>query len=667
MKSSFLPYSDNISTTNDFNSSKISQTTKATAIVAPQRKTYNFDEITNFTDSKPPFKSATLGRPTRPTLNWRNKDEKSEKSVKDKIAMFSNSTSDISLIIPKQTYKDRGNGNGSMRNNAKSIENIFASDAIKPASRVSSKKKAMSMENLDDYTDDVEIEEEVKTYTPVSKPVSSYNRPPLLSMNRAQSVEHLMSTPSLPFRPPPPTTAPISLERRISFNGYPNEENRQKSIANILENRKKNISKLRGLVIPDKVPENDLQGGQKVFDLPVIRSKECDLIKNISTPSTRRTYSDFESHSVRPRTFIRKVKKLSKIFCHKIKINFLQEFSSLDDDRTKTSPPIKPPRTSLIIGKSTTAATDESDSESYLSSRISSPPISPVAKKPLVRTLSSNSSLSSNSTLTSGSGSQASCSSNGSGSPENRNNNSEAASRKLILASSKSRSGRECLVDKSWRDGDSTDGGIDDDSKQRVSKVKTRSMTNYKLANPSDNLVDKVINVATYVEVISSDSEDKTSSSSSTQKTIVNESTSSIKNDMAKWVRKEASKTETATNVSRTLPKSLEPTKKLNLSEIRKNFEKQSTAPPPPPIMSPRTPTKEKSYHNRYSSWDSIASSSSGVSSELLGTGTGTNNPESLQTNQSDFGSFSSFGSSHSLITPQVIFYNEFKNLTLTL
>lgn len=328
---------------------------------------------------------------------------------------------------------------------------------------------------------------------------------------------------------------------------------------------------------------------------------------------------------------------------------------SFEDDRTKTTPPIKPPRTSLIIGKSNATATDESDSESYLSSRISTPPISPVAKKPLVRTLSSNSSLSSNSTLTSGSGSQASCSSNGSGSPENRKNNSEApASRKSIVASSKSRSGRECL-DKSWRDEDSTDGGIDDDNKQRFSKVKTRSMTNYKLAGPGDNLVDKVINVATYVEVMSSDSEEKneTSSSTSTQQTVINEVPPVTKSDLAKWVRNEASKAE----VPRKIPKSLETPKKMNLSEIRRNFEKQTAAPQPPPsIMSPRTPIKEKISHNRYSSWDSIASSSSGVSSELLGTGTGTNNSESLQTNQSDFGSFSSFGSSHSLITPQVKF-----------
>lgn len=288
---------------------------------------HTFEELTNFTDTKPPFKSATLGR--RTTSNWRNNDEKSEKSVKDKIAMFSNSTSDISHILPKSTtVKDKSMSNGSMRNSAKSIENIFSADFNTPTrsilssingDRGSNKKKAMSMENLDDYTDD-DIDstvEEIKSYTPVSRPMTLQSRPPLLNLNRAQSVEHLMNPPILPSRPPPPTTAPIySLERRISFNGYTNapqtEEHRQKSIANIIESRKKNLSKLRGLVIPDKVPENEVQANQKLyFDLPVIRSKECDLIKNISpTPTSiaaRKTFSEFEYVRPAPRTMLKKV------------------------------------------------------------------------------------------------------------------------------------------------------------------------------------------------------------------------------------------------------------------------------------------------------------------------------------------------------------------------
>lgn len=385
------------------------------------------------------------------------------------------------------------------------------------------------------------------------------------------------------------------------------------------------------------------------------------------------------------------------------------------------SPPIKPPRTSLIISR--TSATDESDSESCMSSR-ASPPTSPVAKKPLSRTHSSetNTSMSSNSTLTSGSGSQASCSSNAS-SPDGRiiNNNSKQSngnggdigtSRKSILASSKSRSGRECL-DKSWRDEDSTDGGgIDHDDRRRVSKAKSSrtsssnsAMINYKLVSAGDNLVDKVINVATYVEVVSSDSDEKpeankmslpvaktdTSSTTAAAATVTMTTTATASfakkeapqgnhmlSDMAKWVRSEATKVsepaivvkqETAsTEIKTTACKVLEPPRKLSLAEIRKNFENKAVANNEKQqttaqtihasnnLTNGTTPTKsikEKpiSNHNRFSSWDSVGSSSSGVSSEMLGTGTGTHNSESLQT---DFGSFSSFGSSHSLITPQV-------------
>lgn len=318
--------------------------------------------------------------------------------------------------------------------------------------------------------------------------------------------------------------------------------------------------------------------------------------------------------------------------------------------------------------------------------------------------------MSSNSTLTSGSGSQASCSSNAS-TPDGRiinnngkqsgNDNEIGTSRKSILASSKSRSGRECL-DKSWRDEDSTDGGgIDNDDRRRMSKAKTRSsMINYKLVSAGDNIVDKVINVATYVEVISSDSDEKpeansilpvakNDTSSTTTKMITasvpTTAKASVKkeapqanhmlSDMAKWVRSEATKVsepivvkQEASTEIRTTAKVLEPPRKLNLAEIRKNFENKT-------VCSNTNNEKQQTQtihnsnltngvtqsktikerpianHNRFSSWDSVGSSSSGVSSEMLGTGTGTHNSESLQT---DFGSFSSFGSSHSLITPQV-------------
>jgi len=661
----------------------IKSKTPPTAIVAPlvPRKVmhrHNSDDISSVDtkSSLPPFKSATLGR-QRPTLNWRNKDEKSEKSVKDKIAMFSNSTSDVSHIMPKTPFKEKRHAI------AKSTENIFSSSidcastpktkAAHRSSGASKMKKAMSAETLDDYeADEARVIE--MNYTPVSKPVSLQSpalsaKPLTLSIgSRALSVENLNET--MPSRhhyqqqqqqQQTPTTAP-ALSRRISFSGYTNshddsssKSSRQKSISNILESRKKSMSKLRGLVIPERVPE---QSEQKVLGLPVIRSKECDLIgtnhifnRTISMPqitkpapkSVAERKSGFESHAqVKPAP--------RRSLTDDIRKNNIPPSS-----KPPTIPPMKPPRTSLIVSTSKSTATDESDSET--------PPISPVAKKPLTRTFSSetNTSISSNSTLTSGSGnsngSQASCSSNG------QATEALASSRKSILASSKSRSGRDCL-EKSWRDEDSTDGGIDNnDRSKRTPKAKTRnSLTNYKLIGPGDNVVDKVINVATYVEVVSSDSEDKPDLPEiAAAPTVVatEKKNGSVKvepsamTDMAKWVRSEAA---TRTIEVRTTAKVLEQPKKLNLSEIRKNFENKSQQSSPAVTPAPRTPktTPPAVSHNRFSSWDSVASSSSGVSSELLGTGTGTNNSESLQTFQSDFGSFSSFGSSHSLITPQV-------------
>lgn len=654
-------------------------TTKATAIVAPlvPRKMHQFDEITNFVDTKPPpFKSATMGR-QRP-INWRNKDEKSEKSVKDKIAMFSNSTSDIATLLPKTQFKEKSNM--SQRSPiAKSTENIFSSSA-----KVNGciKKKAMSVENLDDYdeVDDMRHKGDIElNYKPVSRPASLQSpamsaRTLTLNIGKAQSVENLIEpceSPRLPSRPPP--TAP-ALSRRISFSGYSNnqiEEHRQKSITNILENRKKSMSKLRGLVIPEKVPENEMQAGQKVLDLPVIKVKKCEMIKSrdvysrsVSAPHTAKATPPKKTFAERKSGF--EIQSPSQVKAAPSRL--------MVESQAVKSPPVKPPRTSLIISSnSKSVTTDESDTESCLSSRVSTPPVSPVAKKPLTRTFSSetNTSLSSNSTLTSGSGSQASCSSNAS-TPDARNGKSTevVSSRKSILASSKSRSGRECL-EKSWRDEDSTDGGIDNDDRRRVPKAKTRSsLVNYKVVTANDNIVDKVINVATYVEVVSSDSDDKPEAAEAILSPPHNPVKAgskkeapqlNIMSDMAKWVRTEAAKTTESEKKPemkepaevRTTAKVLEPSKKLNLSEIRKNFENKSANSVTSP--SPKTP-KEKptSNHNRFSSWDSVASSSSGVSSELLGTGTGTNNSESLQTLQSDFGSFSSFGSSHSLITPQV-------------
>ncbi|TMW39812.1 hypothetical protein DOY81_015108, partial [Sarcophaga bullata] len=214
-------------------------------------------------------------------------------------------------------------------------------------------------------------------------------------------------------------------------------------------------------------------------------------------------------------------------------------------------PPAKPPRTSLASTPSSRPCLhEESDScDSVFSSRISSPPMSPCVmpqvtqeKFALTRTLSSetNTSIASSttSTLTSGSGSQASCSSVGSTPTVDLSrrvlksgSNDSATNRKNILASAKCRNGRgdtsALMRNRPYDDEDSTDG-YDEDEVRRHHKTKPRYMVssssslvtlpskavsptapiNYKLVSKTDqSLVDKVINVAAYVE-ITSDTDD---------------------------------------------------------------------------------------------------------------------------------------------------------------
>lgn len=284
--------------------------------------------------------------------------------------------------------------------------------------------------------------------------------------------------------------------------------------------------------------------------------------------------------------------------------------------------------------------------------------------------------------------------------------------RKNVLASAKSRSGgRDLKIEdagkiKRYEDGDSTDGYEEEERRKSKSKPRNsltngkngnfeeKELTHYKVVDSVDSIVDKVIKVASYVEVVS-DIEENASVDSEVvipmQKPVVeppSKPANANMSDLAKWVRHEAAKVEqptgraelkkipqkpiptpeeTSTPVKRELRSSVD-SKKLNLAEIRKNFEAKSnnSTVVPSPIKStplkepPVTPAPKQTTtnHDRFSSWDSLASSSSGVSSlqtnSLLGNVAGTGSSQTLQSSTpSDYGSFSSLGSSHSLITPQ--------------
>ncbi|XP_055705534.1 uncharacterized protein LOC129803179 isoform X2 [Phlebotomus papatasi] len=670
-----------------------------------------------------PFDSS----PRKSSLNsmWR-KDERSEKSVKDKIAMFSNPDT-------TQGIGDLGK-KGFNRSTEDLLDKCDYASHKRVAKSESLTKKARSVENLD--VDDV-------------PKMNSGCDVELRPKAKVQQVE-MPNYSSLPRRNGG-LAGSGQLTRTISFSGYGSgvcmDDRRRNSITNMLETRKKSMSKLRGLVIPERVAPEPV-----LLDLPEIKSADLQKVVNgsrFSMPDVSVASPVRSSHVERkikmtlpsPPSLETRYKSIFEGTRRPLTTSLSRPLMATnghgdhgDDEAHKIpplTPPVKPPRTSLIVQK--TPQTDDSeDSDSVVSSRISTPVGSPVVphggaeKLPLTRTLSSetNTSIASSttSTLTSGSGSQASCSSLGSTPTVDMkrrvvksSSNESGINRKSILASAKSRSGRgddHTARSTRYEDEDSTDGYDEDEIKRPKPKIRNsltngkanqpdHQMINYKLVDTSDipSIVDRVINVATFVEVVS-DSEEvipkvESVKSLEVEKNVLdpirrlNHSSSdelsdgNEMNEVAKWVRKEAAKTieeptELVKNVisveprakdkgdeivptTRTIPKSLSEQKKLSTADIRRQFESKSSSSPfvPSPTRqtaAPTTPTnrdKVINYHDRFSSWESVASNSSSGVSSMPARSIQSNGSETMQSTPTDFGSFSSLGSSHSLITAQ--------------
>ncbi|XP_059607504.1 uncharacterized protein LOC132255467 [Phlebotomus argentipes] len=636
---------------------------------------------------------------------WR-KDERSEKSVKDKIAMFSNPDTQGEL-----TRKSLN----------RSTEDLLDKCDLAGPKRLgrgdSLTKKAKSVENLD--VDDVpnlhrECEVELRPKVAHQVEVASYSSLPRRNGGLAQ------------------------LTRTISFSGYGSgacmDDRRRNSITNMLETRKKSMSKLRGLVIPERVAPEPV-----LLDLPEIKSADLQKVAgsrfsmpdmSVASPARSHVERKIKMTLPSPPSLETRYKSIFDGTRRPLITSLGRPMvatnghAATEDEGHKMgplTPPVKPPRTSLIVQKA--PQTDESeDSDSVVSSRISTPIGSPVVaeKMPLTRTLSSetNTSIASSttSTLTSGSGSQASCSSLGSTPTVDMkrkvvksSSNESGINRKSILASAKSRSGRcddHAARSGRYEDEDSTDGYDEDEIKRPKPKVRNlltngksaqpdHQIINYKLVDAGElpSIVDRVINVATFVEVVS-DSEEviakvesvKALEVEKTPRRLNHSSSDELSdgnemNEVAKWVRKEAAKTTLeespepvkATEIhvkdkvddivptTRTIPKSLSEQKKLSTADIRRQFESKSAGSsfvpsPTRQAATPTTPTsrdKAINYHDRFSSWESVASNSSSGVSSMPARSIQSNGSETMQSTPTDFGSFSSLGSSHSLITAQ--------------
>lgn len=670
--------------------------------------------------------------------NWR-KDEKSEKSVRDKIAMFSNESDAVLLAITSSTplaekFQDKTKN--------KSTENLLSDNFVRSRAnetiRSSLKKKAQSVENLDvdsicnrfSTYDSYEEKPGVKSTeyfipTPsIASMAKSYSVENLSHSNNIEVSKNNEEKHSVHHIPPSyaslPRSKPPSVTRTTSFSGSTGgggssitssyEDRRRTSISNLLEQRKKSMSKLRGLIIPERATLSEDENGPILIDLPEIRSKDVQTTKQL--PPSYCITSKREPVIANPRHYTPAYQSIiaqsttttnttmttpastldssyKSIFANSQQRTVVNSNSKLTTRSADTRailkvqqqhqlPPLKPPRTSLILACRTSSdsqrstsnnpdeSTEEYDSDSMFSSKIVSPPSSPVAtvapgKFALTRTLSSetNTSIASSttSTLTSGSsaGSQASCSSIGSTPTidmsrkiSKSSSNESYVNRKNILALAKCRSGKDESVPASnalghrqhqqrrYDDEDSTDGYDEDEAtrpkpKQRnlfinkigqeagtTSNVSTSATApptddipiNYRLVSSADNLVDMVINVATYVEVVTSDDTDADSKISDTSPLRINakfideERRASFKapleqennrnehttrliepsvsladnnNDLAKWVRNEVAKSKLNHESSRKEAASKPQLAKLSVSESIQKFNKSSS------------------------------------------------------------------------------------------
>ncbi|XP_043466542.1 uncharacterized protein LOC122501268 [Leptopilina heterotoma] len=282
---------------------------------------------------------------------WRQ-DDKSERSVRDKIAMFSSQSNIEVPLFPNQSTNTTNNTtpNGRKLSKHKSSDDVFADEKTKATQYFSERTQS----SFDISTTDGNQ----STNSPTNSP--TFNNE---SSNQQNSAKYIQRPPSLPKTSPPiedifttesknstlseekqystyatktytpknidssidsgfsksfdstVKNSPPTLVRATSFSGAgtcfnherpqtsnqvlstsqisrtnslvstfrkPGEELRRSSLNQLIEQRRKGISKLRGLVIPEKdaVPVD-----QAIIDLPEIKSRDSILINQVPKSS----------------------------------------------------------------------------------------------------------------------------------------------------------------------------------------------------------------------------------------------------------------------------------------------------------------------------------------------------------------------------------------------
>ncbi|KAG5345462.1 IL16 protein, partial [Acromyrmex charruanus] len=252
---------------------------------------------------------------------WRQ-DDKSERSVRDKIAMFSSQSNLDAPLFPNAITAAAATSNSKRLSKYKSSEDVCCDDKSngqkdRPSSFAD---RTQSSFDLTDSAKTMTGHDSAKKYNQRTLSLPQTVQPALLS----PTTQTTRTPKTLPIVPPkslsnplstfnsikPTTPSTPSLTRATSFSGpapfvqdrdslttdsisnsqisrtnslastfrRPGEDVRRNSLNQMIEQRRRSISKLRGLVIPEK---DTVSIDQPIVDLPEIKSRDSILLHQI--------------------------------------------------------------------------------------------------------------------------------------------------------------------------------------------------------------------------------------------------------------------------------------------------------------------------------------------------------------------------------------------------
>uniref|UniRef100_A0A146LUS4 Pro-interleukin-16 n=1 Tax=Lygus hesperus TaxID=30085 RepID=A0A146LUS4_LYGHE len=239
---------------------------------------------------------------------WRN-DEKSEKSVRDKIAMFSTAATQpastaVSAFQLKKLNKFKSSDDVSSAHSiplSKNLKEVEPKSPI-PDGSPPIKKGLLPYHSLLDVTSDYggELSKKDSSRTQSTTDLSNIEKYDIdtskIECSTLPRKHEQKSNGSGKMGHVPSLTRAVSFSgttklhsrsqsltdvgaRAHLYNCRSTEEARRSSLNHLIEQRKKSMSKLRGLVIPEKVME--VPPPKFVVDLPEIQSKDC-LLPNVT-------------------------------------------------------------------------------------------------------------------------------------------------------------------------------------------------------------------------------------------------------------------------------------------------------------------------------------------------------------------------------------------------